>query len=176
MLRSALQSGQPDESAFGAPWMSVGALGGSDASLSVLVCTVEGSFFCCCFSAFFSRVCGRASVFFAGNVLGEAGGVVLGETWAVVDILRGVGGVILGSSWTAEVIKVDAEFKKDEPKPNIFPETDSADFAAVGCVLGPPKPKKPPDACLAGSTGGGIDLAGEVPAFGGCCWGGFPAT
>lgn len=36
------------------------------------------------------------------------------------------------SSCTAELIKVDAELKMDDPKPNIFPPSDSAGFA-VSC-------------------------------------------
>ncbi len=50
-------------------------------------------------------------------------GVVLFKVWETVDPLREVGGVLEGSSWTAEEIRLDAELRKEEPKPSTFPET-----------------------------------------------------
>ena len=61
-----------------------------------------------------------------------------------MDILRDPGGVVRESSWTADVIKVDAELKIDEPKPNIFPFTDSVVFEGICSDLGLPEPS-PPD-------------------------------
>jgi hypothetical protein len=42
-------------------------------------------------------------------------------------ILGDTGGVLVG-----DVIKVDAELKREEPKPNIFPVTDSSGFVTSG--------------------------------------------
>lgn len=39
-----------------------------------------------------------AGVLVSFTIFGETGGVALSETWATVDVLRGVGGVVLGSS------------------------------------------------------------------------------
>lgn len=77
------------------------------------------------------------------DVLGAADS--LGETCGGADILRELGGVVRDSSWTADDIKVDAELKMEEPKPNIFPVTDSVVFAVSGLVFGLLKPATFPD-------------------------------
>ena len=43
------------------------------------------------------------------------------------DVFGDSGGVLAG-----DVIIVDAELKREEPKPNIFPVTDSSGFVASG--------------------------------------------
>lgn len=149
LFRMSLQSGQTGGSAFGAASVCVAALGVSGGAFTGADVAV---WVCCGFSCLFSSVLSAAGCLgsFTGTALGEAGGVVLGDTLDTVDILRGVGGVVLGSSCTAEVNKVDAELRKDDPKPNILPVTEPVAGAAAGCVLAPPNPKKPPDSCLGG--------------------------
>ena len=76
----------------------------------------------------------------------EAGGLVS----FAADTFGETGGV---------VIKVDAELKMEEPKPNIFPVTDSVGFAASAFVLGPPKPNNPPESCCLAEA----ELSGILP-------------
>ena len=83
----------------------------------------------------------------------------------VADIFGETGGV---------VIRVDAELKIEEPKPNIFPVTDSAGLVETGSGFGPPKPKKPPDSFLTFCVVGGADLAEGLnvcEGWGFDCWG-----
>lgn len=136
MLSSALHSGQVASPAL---WDTVAAFVGCAGALSSLFWGDSSGFFC---SGFSVRVFGSL----AGDILGETEGVVFGETLgtadifgetcAGADILRDPGGVVRDSSWTADDIKVDAELKMEEPKPNIFPVMDSVVFEASGLVLG----------------------------------------
>ena len=71
-----------------------------------------------CISFFSSFVCATDALREAGGV-----GVIFAET---VEPLREVGGVVEGSSWTADEIKLDAELRKEDPKPRTFPETAEA--------------------------------------------------
>lgn len=57
----------------------------------------------------------------ASDPLRDSGGV-MAEVCETVDPLRDVFGVT-ASSCTAEEIRFDAELRKDDPKPKIFPET-----------------------------------------------------
>jgi len=67
-----------------------------------------------CFMSPVFVVCGTAGLF------RDVGGV---ELWETVEALREVGGVVDVSSCTAEDIKLDAELRKEDPKPRTFPET-----------------------------------------------------
>lgn len=79
-----------------------------------------------------------------GGFWGEAGGV--------------------GGSCTAELMRLEAELKRDEPKPNILP--GAAGEGAPGLGLDPKLRPKKPDSCLGGAAcGGGAVLAGEGPGL-----------
>ena len=104
VLSSTLQRGQVDCSSLGTAWEVAFTIGSSAVDFSTLA-SIDGEGLTCmgCSGFFSSNFCASDDLDSFAGILGDKGGVFVGD-----------------------VIKAEAELNMEEPRPNIFPVTDSA--------------------------------------------------